>query len=217
MTTSFNYYFETAIFIAKGIPMTLLYSVLSVFFGFFIGAFLAFLKVSNNKFGKFVAEFYTSIFRGTPLLIQLSVIAYAIPPLFNIKLSLLQAGVMAFSLNSGAYVSEIIRAGIQGVDKGQFEAAKSLGIPYFLTMKDIILPQAIRNVLPSLINELINMLKESALISVLGEMDIMRQAQLRSAHTYDYFSPLLIAGLYYYILIFTLSFIAKVVERKIKL
>ncbi|MDF2965623.1 MAG: amino acid transporter permease [Rickettsiaceae bacterium] len=217
MLNSLGYYVDIAISISKGIPVTLLYSVLSVTFGFFIGAFLAFLKVSNNRLVNIFAEAYTSIFRGTPLLIQLSVVVYAIPPLLNIKLSLLQGGVIAFSLNSGAYVSEIIRAGIQSVDKGQFEAAKSLGIPYSLTMKDIILPQAVRNVLPSLVNELINMLKESALISVLGEADIMRLAQLTSARTYDYFTPLLIAGFYYYILILILSYIGKVVERKMKI
>jgi polar amino acid transport system permease protein len=217
MSINLDYYLNTAIFVGKGIPITLLYSVLSVTFGFFIGAFLAFLKVSNNKFGKFFAAFYTSIFRGTPLLIQLFVITYAFPPLFNIKLSILQAGVIAFSLNSGAYVSEIIRAGIEAVDKGQFEAAKSLGLPYHLTMKDIILPQAIRNVLPSLINELINMLKESALISVLGEMDIMRRAQVISAATYNYFTPLLIAAFYYYAIILALSYIAKVIEKKMKI
>ncbi len=215
MLTTITYYLNTASFIADGILITLKYTILSVGLGFCIGSFLAFLKVSNNRFGKLFAEFYTSIFRGTPLLIQLSLIYFGLSQLLNIKLTVFQAGVIAFSMNSGAYVSEIIRAGILAIDKGQFEAAKSLGIPYFQMMKDIILPQAIRKMLPSIINELINMLKESALISILGEADIMRRAQIISASNYDYFTPLLIAAIYYYVLVLILSYIAKVVERKL--
>ncbi len=138
------------------------------------------------------------------------------PSLLNIEISAFTAGIIAFSMNSGAYVSENIRAGIESVDKGQFEAAKSLGIPYKLMMQHIIMPQAIRNILPSLVNESINMVKESSIISVIGEADIMRRANIVSAEQYTYFEPLLVAALCYYILVTILSLLAKLLEKRLK-
>jgi polar amino acid transport system permease protein len=120
-------------------------------------------------------------------------------------------------LNSGAYVSEIIKAGIKGIDKGQIEAAKALGIPPVLRMKDIILPQALRNILPALVNELINLIKESALISVIGGMDIMKRAQTVSTETYSYFTPMLTAAVTYYIMVMIVSSFAKILERRLAL
>jgi polar amino acid transport system permease protein len=130
--------------------------------------------------------------------------------LLGIKLSVFVAGVLAFSLNSGAYVSEIISSGIESVDVGQIEAARALGVKERLIMKDIILPQAIRNILPSLINELVNMLKESAIISMLGEADLMRRAQMVAAEKFDYFTPIITAAICYYVLVFIFSSLAKV-------
>ena len=147
------------------------------------------------------------------MLVQLSLVYFGAPSLLHYKVSPLVAGIIAFSLNSGAYVSELIRAGIQGIDAGQYEAAQALDIPYFKMMKDIILPQAIRNVLPALVNEVVNLLKETALVSTLGEADIMRQAQVVAAETYSYFEPLLIAAGCYYVLILCLNFLAKKLER----
>jgi polar amino acid transport system permease protein len=202
-------------FIVEGTLITLKYSIIAVIFGLMIGVLLAICKVHKNYILRLMANFYTSIFRGTPLLIQLSIIYFGLPYLIGVKLSVFIAGVISFSLNSGAYVSEIIRAGINAVDKGQVEAAEALAIPKFLIMKDIILPQAIRNIFPSLINELINLIKESAIISILGEMDLMRRAQIVSAETYNYFLPALIAAACYYILIMIISSIAKIIEKKL--
>ena len=204
----------SVLFIAEGALITLQYSLISVFFGLIIGIILAISKTSKYMSLQLVCNFYTSIFRGTPLLIQLSIIYFLIPSLLGIKLSVFVAGVIAFSLNSGAYVSEIIRAGIEAVDKGQFEAAKALGIPSHMAMKDIILPQAVRKILPSLINELVNLLKESAIISVLGEMDLMRRAQVVAAEQFNYFTPMITAALCYYILVFLFSTLASVLEKK---
>jgi polar amino acid transport system permease protein len=200
--------------VAKGIPTTLEYTVLASCGGIVLGLVLALLKISGWAPGKAFAIFYTSVFRGTPMLVQLSIIYFGAPSLLSYKISPLMAGVIAFSLNSGAYVSEIIRAGILAIDRGQFEAAKSLGIPYLLMMKDIVLPQAVRNILPALVNEVINLLKETALISTLGEEDIMRRAQLIAAETYTYFEPLLMAAVCYYILVMALSSVVKVLERR---
>jgi polar amino acid transport system permease protein len=202
-------------FIIQGTSVTLQYSLTGVFFGFIIGTFLALLKVSKNIWFRLFAEVYTSFFRGTPLLIQLTIIYYGLPVLTGIKFDVFVAGAISFSLNSGAYVSEVIRAGINSVDKGQYEAAIVLGISKNIRMRDIILPQAIRTILPSLVNELINLVKESALISVVGGMDLMRRAQVVSADTYDFFTPMLIAAASYYILIMIISFLGKLLEKRL--
>jgi polar amino acid transport system permease protein len=126
-----------------------------------------------------------------------------VPTIIGIKLSVFVAGVLAFSLNSGAYIAEHIRAGIEAIDKGQIEAGKALGVPQYYIMKDIILPQAIRKMLPSLINELVNMLKESAIISFLGEADLMRRAQVVAAEKFDYF-----------VLVFIFNWLAVKMEKR---
>lgn len=204
-------------FIACGIFTTFKYSFISVLLGFILGIMLAVCKLSKHKMLRYLANFYTSIFRGTPLLIQLSVVYYGIPSVCNIHISIFAGGIIAFSMNSAAYVSEIIRAGIVSIDKGQFEAAKALNIaPYYL-YKDIIIPQAISNIIPALINELINMLKESSMISILGEADLIYRAQLVAAETYQYFTPMLIAASYYYLMVMLLSSLAKILERKLKI
>lgn len=205
------------IYILKGVGVTLQYSVISVFFGMVIGTFLAICKTSDKGGIRFFANIYTSVFRGTPLLVQLTIIHYGLPSLLDIQSTVFFSSIVTFSLNSGAYVSEIIKAGINGVDKGQIEAAKALGIPPILRMKDIILPQAIRNILPALVNELINLIKESALISIIGGMDIMRRAQEVSAQTFNYFVPMLIAASAYYVLVMIVSMLAKIIERRLSL
>lgn len=207
--------FSSIYFIMQGMVVTLKYSIVSVLLGLIIGILLAICKVSKSCELRLFANFYTSVFRGTPLLIQLSIIYFGLPSVIGIKLGVFVAGSIAFSLNSGAYVSEIIRAGINSVDKGQIEAAKALAIPERLMMKDIILPQAIRNILPSLVNELINLIKESSIISMIGEMDLMRRAQLVSLESYTYFTPILIAGLCYYVMIIIISKLAKIIEKRL--
>ena len=201
-------------YILEGIPITLLYTVTSLACGFFLGIILAMMKVSSYKSFQIFGRVYTSIFRGTPLLLQLTLVYFASPELTGYKITPWEAGILTFSLNSAAYVSEIIRAGILAVDRGQTEAALSLGIPYPLMMKDIILPQAIRNILPALVNESIDLLKESALISVIGGADILRRANVVASEKYLYFEPLIVAGLLYYILVMILSGLAKLLERR---
>jgi polar amino acid transport system permease protein len=204
-------------YIIQGTGVTLQYSIVSVFFGMFIGTLLAICKTADSKMLRIFASSYTSVFRGTPMLVQLTIIHYGLPSLLGLKITIFVSGVIAFSLNSGAYVSEIIKAGINAVDKGQIEAAKALGIPPALRMKDIILPQALRNILPALVNELINLIKESALISTIGGMDIMRRAQAVSAETYSYFTPMLTAAATYYIMVMIVSIVAKILEKRLSL
>jgi len=203
----------TFLYVLGGVSCTLKYTFLSFIGGIVLGTFLAVLKVSPSVLARRAAQIYTSVFRGTPMLVQLSMIYFGAPSLVSYRISPLLAGVIAFSLNSAAYVSEIIRTGIRTLDRGQFEAAQALSIPFLLMMKDIIIPQAFRNVLPALFNELINLLKETALISFLGEEDIMRRAQLVSAETYAYFKPLVMAAFCYYFMILILSGLGKKLEK----
>lgn len=202
-------------FIASGIIVTLQYSITAVTLGFIIGVALAICKISSAASLRIFANIYTSLFRGTPLLIQLSIVYFILPSLIGIKLSVFAAGIIAFSLNSGAYVSEIIRSGIEAVDKGQMEAALVLGASKRQAMIDIILPQAVRKILPSLINELVNLLKESALVSVLGELDMMRRAQIVAAETFDYFTPMFTAAIGYYLLVLLFSSLANFIEKRL--
>jgi polar amino acid transport system substrate-binding protein len=216
MLLDFERIWPSVPYILEGIPVTLSYTIVSLCLGFVWGALLAFCKVGHIPPLRWFASFYTSIFRGTPLLLQLILIYFATPQLTGYDISIWQAGILTFTLNSGAYLSEHIRGGINAVDKGQMEAALSLGISYPLIMKDIILPQAIRNILPSLVNESIDLLKESALISVIGGADILKRAQFVAADKYLYFEPYIIAGLLYYILVMILTTGARLLEKKLK-
>lgn len=203
-------------YILKGVQVTLAYTSVSLCLGFIWGALLALCKIGHIRPLRWLADFYTSVFRGTPLLLQLILIYHATPQLTGYMISIWEAGILTFTLNSGAYVSEHIRAGINAVEKGQMEAALSLGVPYFSRMKDIILPQAIRNILPSLVNEAIDLLKESSIIYVIGGADILSRANNVAHEKYLYFEPLLIAGFLYYILVMILTMAARLLEKKLK-
>jgi len=202
-------------YILKGTFITLEYAGFSLFFGFIMGLILTLMKLSSLKMLKGFADIYTSVFRGTPLLVQLYLFYQGIPELTGYRISAFEAGILTFSLNSGAYVSEIIRGGVKGIDKGQLEAALSLGVSYPQALKDIIFPQAIKNILPALVNESIDMLKESALISVFGESDLLRRANIVAAEKYLFFEPLLVAGAMYYLLVMILSWFAKRLEVRL--
>lgn len=203
------------LYIIAGIKITLSYSIIAVLFGILIGAIIAIMYMSPYPVLNLIAKFYISIIRGTPLLLQLSIFYYALPQLIGLKLSAFTAGIMAFSINSSAYVAEIIRSGVMAIDRGQFEAAQSFSISYYDTMKDIILPQAIKNTIPALLNEVINLVKESSLVAVIGEADIMRRATIQSMENFSYFGPLLVAGVCYYVLVLILSYFSQKLERKL--
>lgn len=203
-------------FILEGILLTLQFTALSTIFGFIWGTILSLLKISNIPPLIWFSNVYTSLFRGTPLLVQLSLLYYATPQLTGYNISPLEAGVLTFSLNSGAYISETIRGGILAVDRGQGEAAKSLGVPYTMMMWDVILPQAVKNILPALANESINLLKDSTLVSVIGVTDILRRSQIVAAEKFIYFEPILVAALIYYVIVMGLTTGAYALERKLQ-
>jgi len=203
-------------YILRGIYVTLLFTIVSALFGFIWGTVLSFFKLSRIKPLQWFATVYTSIFRGTPLLLQLLLIYYATPQLINYDISPLMAAGLAFGLNSAAYLSETIRGGILAVDKGQQEAAMALGIPYRTMMIKIILPQALRSILPALVNECVALLKESSLVSVIGVQDLMRRASVVQSLEFRAFEALLFAGAIYYVLVLILTSLARLLERRMR-
>jgi polar amino acid transport system permease protein len=203
-------------YILAGVKVTLQVVSLAGILGFIIGTLLALCKIGRIKLLKIFADVYTSIFRGTPLVLQLMLIFFGLPQATGITFEPVTAAILAFGLNSGAYISEVIRAGIMAVDKGQREAAMALGVPYRQMMKDIILPQALKNILPALMNEYITLTKESAIVTVIGVMDVMRRSFMTASNTYAYLESFIFAGLIYYVLVMILTFIGKLIERRMR-
>jgi len=203
-------------FILEGIWATLEFVIVSIILGLFLGSILAIFKITDIKILQWIARIYTSIFRGTPLILQLMIIYFAIPQLTGYDIPAFLSAILAFGLNSAAYVSEIIRGGIMAVDKGQTEAAQALGVPYKSRMANIIMPQAVKNILPALINEFVNLTKESAIVSTIGYLDLMRRAQIAGASIYRNFEPLLFAGAIYWVMVVILTTIGKFVERRMR-
>lgn len=216
MNLDFMQFIPSLPYILKGIMVTLKIVILAGVLGFIFGIILSLFKISSIKALGWFADIYTSIFRGTPLVLQLMLIYYGSPQIFGYQIEPYAAAVLSFALNSAAYISEIIRAGILAVDKGQQEAAMALGVPYGKMMWDIILPQALKNILPALMNEFITLTKESAIVTTIGVMDIMRRSYQVGAEYYSYFEPLIIAGVIYYLMVITLTFLGKAVERRMR-
>ncbi|MCL6515901.1 amino acid ABC transporter permease [Alicyclobacillus sp.] len=203
-------------FILKGILVTLEFTLTSAVIGFLWGTLLSILKISRVRLLRTFGVVYTSVFRGTPLLVQLSIVYFATPQLIGYDITPYMAGVITFGLNSAAYISETIRAGILSVDPGQREAALSLGVPYRRMMMDIILPQAVKNILPALVNESIALLKDSTLVSTIGAGDLLRRADIVSANTYKYFEPLIIVAGIYYVMVICLTWAGRRLERRLQ-
>lgn len=201
-------------YILGGLPVTLSFTVVSAIGGFLWAIVLVLAKISKLAPLRWLATAYTSVFRGTPLILQIALVYFATPQLTGYNIPAFQAGVIAFTLNSGAYVSETLRGGILAVDRGQWEAAQSLGVSYWLMMQDIIMPQAIKNILPALANEVINLLKDSALVSTIGAADLLRRANVVGAETYLYFEPLIFVGALYYGMVMLLTFATSRLEQR---
>ncbi len=202
-------------FFINGTKITLFLSFFGVIFGVAIGIFLALMKMSKKSFIRVPASAYIEVVRGTPLLVQLFMIYYGLPMLTGIEFPDILLGIIAVSFNSSAYVSEIIRAGIQSIDKGQMEAARSLGMTHSMAMRYIVIPQAFKNILPALGNEFIVLVKESAIVSVVGIYDLMYQTDTVRGNSYKPFAPLVVAAIIYFIITFTLSKLVGNLERRL--
>lgn len=189
----------------KGLMMTLGLAAITVCFGTLFGGLFALVKLSKNKVVRFLSAAYVEIIRGTPLLLQLWLFIYLLPAIFHTNIPTYISVIIALIINSSAYVAEIIRSGIQAVDKGQSEAAKSLGMSNLHMMKRIIFPQAIKNILPALGNEFIMMVKETSLASTFFMGELMTVSKTIGSSTYSTIQPLIIVGVIYFLVTFTLS------------
>jgi len=200
----------------EGIKMTILLTAASVFIGVFLGLMTALMKMSKLKVLSIIATSYIEIIRGTPILIQIFLIYFGLPQLIRVNIPEFPAAVIALGVNSGAYVSEIIRAGIQAVDRGQTEASYSLGMNSTMTMRYIIIPQAVKNILPAFVNEFITLIKESSVVSVIGITELTRTGDKIRSITFKPFEPLLVIAMLYFVMTFTLSKIMARVEGRLK-
>ena len=224
MEKIFNSFYNSVIYddrykyIFEGLFHTILIALFAVIIGIIIGIVIAIIRNNyevNKKFRVLnsISKIYVDIIRGTPVILQLMIIYYVL--FKSVNINILIVGVIAFGINSGAYVSEIIRAGINSIDKGQMEAGLSLGLKYGEVMRLIILPQAIRNILPALGNEFITLLKETSVGAYIGIVELTKASDIIASRTYDYFFPLIIIAIIYLIMTLGLSKLVNVMERRL--
>lgn len=199
----------------SGLGKTLLYTIISLFFACIVGLIFGFMKVGRNKWLRGIATVFVDVFRGIPLIVLAFFIYFGIPQAFDFTMPLFLGAVLTLTLNAGAYVTEIIRGGIQSVDHGQMEAARSLGVPYRKAMIKIIIPQAIRIMIPSFINQFVITLKDTSILSVIGLVELTQSGKIVIARTFASFDIWLVVALMYLIVITILTKIANRMERKI--
>ncbi|MDT8717322.1 amino acid ABC transporter permease [Clostridium sp. 19966] len=197
----------------KGTVYTIELTLYSIILGSILGVFITLMRISNNKILASIASIYNWIFRGTPLLLQISFFYFGLY-FVGITMTTMEAAILSLSLNSAAYMSEIIRGGILSVDKGQFEASKALGFGYFTTMRKIILPQTIRVIIPSVSNQFIGLLKDTSLVSVIALEELMKTASLQVSARAD-FTPYIMAAVIYLILTSMFNGIFSLAEKKL--
>ena len=205
------------VFLVKGVSVTLALSAITVVFGAVLGALLALMRRSHLGVIRFLVTAFVEFIRGTPMLLQLYVGYFIVPLLFPaLEIGTFASISVALVINSGAYVSEIIRSGIQAVDIGQTEAARSLGLTKGMTMRKVVLPQAVKNILPALGNEFVTIIKETSLASTFFVGDLMTSYLVVKGQTYLAFESLIIVGVLYFVLTFVLSKLVGAYERRLK-
>ncbi|EAW7133482.1 amino acid ABC transporter substrate-binding protein/permease [Listeria monocytogenes] len=200
----------------SGLWLTIRLAVVSLIIAFIIGITFGFMKVSNSKILRGIATVYVDIFRGTPLIVQAFFFYFGIPAALDFRMPVFLAGVIALSLNAGAYMVEIVRGGIQSVDKGQMEAARSLGLPHKKAMMKVVLPQAIRMMIPSFINQFVITLKDTSIMSAIGLVELTQSGKIIMARTFESTWTWLIIGIMYLIVITILTKISDRLERRLR-
>lgn len=198
----------------EGIEITIKISLLAVMIGIAIGLAIAFCNLSKNKFLNWFGKLYTDVIRGTPSVTQLMIIYFVVFATVDWEKWIIAA--IAFGINSGAYVSEIIRAGIQSIDKGQTEAGRSLGLSGLQTMSFIVIPQAVKNIFPALCNEFIVLIKETAIVGYIGLVDIQKAGDFIKSSTFEAFMPLIATAIIYFVLIKILTVILARIEKALR-
>ena len=202
------------LYLVKGLGNTVLITIFAVLLGILLGFLVAIIRTthernSNLKILDAICNAYLTVIRGTPVMVQLLIMFYVI---FASSTNKIMVAILTFGINSGAYVAEIVRSGIQSIDRGQFEAGRSLGFTYSQTMRFIIIPQAIKNVLPALMNELIVLLKETSVCGYIGLMDLTKGGDIIRSRTYEAFLPLIAVAIIYLVIVCGLQALAKKVE-----
>lgn len=207
---------ESVPLMLKGAGMTLKIVSLSGIMGIILGTLIGLGRMSGVKWISGPLAVYVEVIRGTPLYTQLLLVVFGIPQITGINYEEFPAAVITIGFNSSAYVAEIMRAGIQSIDKGQMEAGRSLGMSHGLTMREIILPQAFKRVIPPLVNEMISLIKESSLVAAISLVELTRMAQMIASRTYKPFPSLILAALMYLVMTLTLSRVANALERRLQ-
>lgn len=200
----------------SGLAVTCEITAAALVIAFALGALIAVGKVLPCRPLRAVLGFYTSVFRGVPLIVLLFLVYFATPQLTGNKIDMFTASVLTLGLNGSATVSETLRGGIEGVDAGQYDAARSIGLPYSKMMRLIVIPDALHSVAPALVNEVITVLKSSSLVATIGLMDMMRAAQSVQALTYRAFEPFLAVAVVYYLIVMALVAVSRRLERRLR-
>ena len=204
--------------VQEGLKNTLIIAVLGLLFGTLIGTLIAAVRVMPKykrlpRILNGICSFYVGFFRGTPMVVQLLLFYYVLLPILGIKISSVQVSVLVFSLNSGAYISEMMRAGIQSVDPGQMEAGRAVGLSFSATMMMIVIPQAIKNILPTLGNEFIALIKETSVVSFVGASDLYVAFNYIGSNSYEFMVPYIVMALIYIVLVVIITILIKLMEH----
>ncbi|MBE5868363.1 MAG: amino acid ABC transporter permease [Lachnospiraceae bacterium] len=207
--------------VLEGLQNTLLIAVLGLVIGIVIGTLIASVRVMPKyktlpRVLDKICSFYVAMFRGTPIVVQLLVFYYVLLPLLGIRITGVQVSIMVFGLNSGAYVSEIMRAGILSVDPGQMEAGRAVGLSFLTTMVKIVIPQAVKNILPTLGNEFIVLVKETSVVSFVGASDLYVAFSYIGSNSYEFMVPYLVMAIIYIVIVLIISFGIKMMERSLR-
>ena len=207
--------------VLEGLQNTLMIAVLGLIIGIVIGTVIAMVRVIPKykvmpRILNAICGFYVALFRGTPIVVQLLVFYYVLLPLMGIRMTGVQVSVFVFGLNSGAYISEIMRSGILSVDHGQMEAGRAVGLGYWTTMLRIVIPQAIKNILPTLGNEFIALIKETSVVSFVGALDLYVAFNNIGSNSYEFMVPYLVMALIYIVLVLIISLGIKLMERSLR-
>ncbi len=210
---------ENILYLLGGAFISLIVAIGSMLIGLIFGTGLAAMRISHNKFAKNIAFVYIEFVRGTPMLLQILFISLGFPTIYSaitggrIVVDPVLTGIVAIGLNSAAYTAELIRSGIDSIDKGQWEAAKTLGLNRNFTMKKIILPQAFKRIIPPLASELIMLIKDSSLIFTIGGLELLGRSKVIGARNYEFIGPLLLATVMYLIMTNVVSYFTRKLER----
>ena len=215
MSSFFEYVGRCMPQLMTGLKLTLIMTICALILAVVIGMIACLFSISKAKPLNWISGIYLSIIRGTPLMVQAFFIYFGITGALGIRITSFKAAIIVLCLNAGAYLSEIFRSGIAAVNKGQMEAARSLGLPYSVAMRKIILPQAIRIVIPSVLNQFILTMKDTSILTVIGCGELMRQGQMIVARNYESFKTYAIVAVMYYVVVVVLTKIFQLVERRL--